>query len=196
MMLPMLLPHETYYCSKPHFDFEDRSKSNFGHPDSLETELMSEHLDKLILGKNIPLPIYDFSTHLRSKKTKTIHPRPILIIDGILVLHEKRLRERMDLKIFIDVDADLGLLRRLERDIKERNMEVPSVLNQFLKTVRPMHEMYVEPSRRYADIFIPVGRHNHKSVQLLLNLLRLMLHNPTKQICNILSETSIPLEFH
>ena len=102
----------------------------------------------------------------------------------------------MDLMIFIDVDADLRLLRRLERDIKERNRDIPSVMNQYLKTFRPMHEMYMEPSRRYADILIHGGGYNHKAVQLLLNLLRLMLHNPTKQTFNTLSEPSIPLEFH
>ena len=102
----------------------------------------------------------------------------------------------MDLKIFIDVDADLRLLRRLKRDIKERNRDIPSVMIQYLKTVRPMHEMYVETSRRYADILIPGGGHNLKVVQLLLNLLGLMLHNPAQQTFNTLSETSIPLEFH
>ena len=102
----------------------------------------------------------------------------------------------MDLKIFIDVDADLRLLKRLERDIKERHRDIPSVMNQYLETVRPMHEMYVEPSRKYADILIPGGGHNHKAVQLLLDLLRLMLHNTEQLSFNTLSETSIPLEFH
>ena len=167
-----VLHHDAYYRHRPELTIEERHKINFDHPDSLETQLMVKHLDQLISGKNVNIPIYDFEQHLRSSKTKQVAPCPILIIDGILVLNETKLREKMNLIVFVDVPPDLRFIRRLERDLCERGRSVESVTTQYLSTVRPMHEKFVEPSKQYADILIPGGGHNLQAVRLLLALLK------------------------
>ncbi len=152
-----LIQHDAYYRRLDHLDFEERTKVNYDHPDSLETELLVKHIEQLRAGNSIDRPVYDFSRHTRSDDVVTVEPMPVIIVEGILVLVEPALRDLMDLRIYIDTDGDLRVLRRLERDLVERGRSVESVLHQYLETVRPMHLQFVEPSKRYADIIFPEG---------------------------------------
>jgi uridine kinase len=151
------LQQDAYYRDQSHLAFEDRAKINYDHPDSFEFELLVEHLDALRAGQPIERPVYDFSQHVRTPETYTIVPEPVVIIEGILVLADERLRDRSDVRVYIDTEADVRLMRRLRRDIVERGRTVESVLSQYERTVRPMHYLFVEPSKRYADIIIPEG---------------------------------------
>ena len=166
-----LLHHDAYYRHRVDLSFEERTRVNYDHPHSLETELLIKHLDDLRTGVAIEHPVYDFSEHLRSDETIRIEPAPVVIVEGILVLSEPGLRSELDLKIFVDTDPDLRLARRLERDIAERGRSVDSVISQYFKTVRPMHLEFVEPSRRYADIIIPEG-YNPAAVATVVELIR------------------------
>lgn len=151
------IQQDAYYRDQAHLSFEDRTKINYDHPDSLELELMRAHLDSLRNGQPIELPVYDFSSHTRTADTVTLVPEPAVIVEGILVLSDPELRKCFDLRVYIDTDADLRLIRRLNRDILERGRTLDSVLAQYERTVRPMHDRFVEPSKRYADIIIPEG---------------------------------------
>lgn len=166
-----LVHHDAYYRNRKDLSFEERTKLNYDHPDSLETELLIEHLSRLRSGEAIEQPVYDFSQHLRSPKTVRIAPRQVVIVEGILVLSEPRVRAELDLKIFVDTDPDVRLARRLERDIEERGRSVSSVITQFFATVRPMHIEFVDPSRRYADLIIPEG-YNAAAVAAVVELIR------------------------
>ncbi len=157
-----VLHHDAYYRHRPELTYEERTKINFDHPDSLETELMVKHISQLISGINVKIPVYDFTQHLRDNSKKEVESRPILIVDGIL---DKR-------QVFVDVPSDLRFIRRLKRDLSERGRTVDSVRKQYLATVRPMHEKFVEPSKRHADVLIPEGGHNLQAVQLLSSLLQ------------------------
>jgi uridine kinase len=149
--------HDDYYRHRPELTFEERTKVNYDHPDSLETSLLVSHLEQLRAGQPVQRPVYDFTTHTRSDTTVMVAPAPVVVVEGILVLADEDLRSLMDLKIYVDTDADLRLARRMERDIEERGRTPQSVLTQYLTTVRPMHLQYVEPSKRYADMIIPGG---------------------------------------
>jgi uridine kinase len=166
-----LLHHDAYYKNLVDLTFEERSRVNYDHPDSLETDLLIEHLEDLRSGLAVHHPVYDFPTHLRSKETIYVAPARVVIVEGILVLAEAGLRSELDLKIFVDTDPDLRLARRLERDIHERGRSVDSVIEQYFATVRPMHLEYVEPSRRYADLIIPEG-YNPAAVATVIELIR------------------------
>jgi uridine kinase len=166
------LEHDAYYRDLVHLPFEDRARNNFDHPSSLETELLVRHLEALLEGYSVEVPIYDFANHIRKKDTRTVTPREVILIDGILILSEKELRELMDLRIFVDTDDDVRLLRRLRRDIGERGRTVDSVLVQYERFVRPMHLEFVEPSKRYADIIIPHGGENHVAIDMVNALIR------------------------
>ena len=170
-----LLHHDAYYRNRTDLTFEERTRVNYDHPQSLETELLVEHLESLRSGLAIEHPVYDFSQHLRSPDTVRIEPAPVVVVEGILVLSEPTLRSELDLKIFVDTDPDLRLARRLERDIAERGRSVESVIKQFFSTVRPMHLEFVEPSRRYADIIIPEG-YNPAAVATVVELIRSRLN--------------------
>ena len=167
-----VIHHDSYYRHRPELIIEERHEINFDHPDSLETQLMVEHIKELIARHSVEVPIYDFALHLRSSKTITVEPCQILIVDGILVLNDSQLRKMMDLIVFVDVPPDLRFIRRLKRDLYERGRSVDSVTRQYLNSVRPMHEKFVEPSKHYADILIPGGGHNLQAVKLLLALLK------------------------
>jgi len=166
-----LVEHDAYYREYGSIPFEERAKINFDHPDSLETELLIDHLRTLMAGKPVERPVYDFTTHSRLDRTVTVAPKPTIVVDGILVLVDRKLRELMDLKIYVDTDADLRILRRLQRDIEERNRTLDSVVAQYLSTVRPMHLQFVEPSKRYADIIIPEG-YNRQAVATVMGMVR------------------------
>ena len=163
----VLLQHDSYYRDLKHIPFEERLRQNYDHPSSLETELLIRHVQALQNGYSIEAPIYDFKNHVRAEVSNTYTPMPIILVDGILIFYEKELRDLMDIKIFVDTDDDLRLLRRLKRDITERKRSVESVLEQYENFVRPMHLEFVEPSKRYADIIIPHGGENLAALEIL-----------------------------
>ncbi|PKD44143.1 uridine kinase [Rhodohalobacter barkolensis] len=167
----LLLQHDSYYRDLSHLPFEERTKQNFDHPSALETELMIRHLDALRNGYKIDIPVYDFVKHTRSEKTITALPHRIILVDGILIFSEPELRKLMDIKLFVDTDGDVRLLRRLQRDINERGRDLSGVLNQYEKFVRPMHLEFVEPSKRYADIIIPRGGENLVALEMVIALI-------------------------
>ena len=167
----VLIQHDAYYRDLAHLPFEERVRTNFDHPDSLETELLIAHLRALRDGESVERPVYDFSTQCRTAQTVKVDPEPVVIVEGILVLSEQELRDIMDLRIYIDTDGDLRVLRRLERDLLERGRSVQSVISQYLTTVRPMHLQFVEPSKRYADIIVPEG-YNQNAVGTVTSMIR------------------------
>ena len=170
-----LLHHDAYYRNMVELSFEERTRVNYDHPSSLETELLVKHLESLRSGVAIEHPVYDFARHLRSSETTPIAPARVVIVEGILVLSDAQLRSELDLKIYVDTDPDLRLARRLERDIAERGRSVESVIDQYFATVRPMHLEFVEPSRRYADLIIPEG-YNPAAVATVVELIRSRMH--------------------
>lgn len=163
----VVLQHDSYYRDLKHLSFEDRSKQNFDHPSSLETELMIRHLDALKEGYPVEVPIYDFAKHIRKEQKREVFPKKVILIDGILIFSEKGLRKQMDIKLYVDTDDDIRLLRRIRRDILERDRELKNVLEQYEEYVRPMHLEFVEPSKRYADIIIPRGGENEVALQMV-----------------------------
>lgn len=169
-----LIQHDAYYRNRRDLEFEERARLNYDHPDSLETSLLIEHLDRLASGLPAPRPVYDFALHLRADEVVAVQPADVVLVEGILVLAEKELRDRLDLKIYVDTDPDLRLARRLERDITERGRSVDSVLVQYFQSVRPMHLEFVEPSKRYADLIIPEG-YNPRAVATVVEMLRARL---------------------
>lgn len=168
----LLLQHDSYYRDLKHLPFEDRTKHNFDHPSSLETELMIRHIKALKEDYQVEIPIYDFTRHIRKKETRVANAKKIILIDGILIFSEKKLREQMDIKLYVDTDDDIRLLRRIQRDIVERDRELQNVLNQYQKFVRPMHLEFVEPSKRYADIIIPRGGENKVALEMVIALIQ------------------------
>jgi uridine kinase len=170
-----VLHHDSYYRDVQHMPLEERVKINYDHPDSLETSLLVRHLHMLGEGQVVQVPIYDFTAHLRSPETQLMEPRKVVIVDGLLILWDRELRELMDIKVFVDTDPDLRFIRRLSRDIEERGRSAESVIEQYLATVRPMHLEFVEPSKRYADVIIPQGGHNLVGVDMLLTKIRSVL---------------------
>ena len=169
------LPHDAYYHELGHLSQEERAKVNFDHPSSLETELLIEHIQKLKAGQSIELPHYDFKTHTRTGETTLINPQQILIVEGILLFAEPELRKLFDLRIYVDTDADIRFIRRLRRDIEERGRTTENVIDQYLKTVRPMHLEFVEPSKRYASVIIPEGGYNTVALDLIVARIESML---------------------
>ena len=168
----VVLHHDSYYRDAAHLPFEERAAINFDHPDSLETELLIEHLEALLAGRTVDVPVYDFANHVRRDVTRTVESRPVIILDGILILWDPRLRDLMDVKLFVDADPDVRLGRRLRRDMLERERSAESVLDQYMATVRPMHLEFVEPSKRYADVIIPRGGHNEVGVEMVTTMIR------------------------
>lgn len=166
------MPHDAYYRDASHLPAVERARLNFDHPDSLDNDLMIVQLKQLQAGQSIEIPVYDFKTHSRSAETRRVDPQPIILVEGILIFADKGLRDLMDVKIFVDTDADLRFIRRLQRDIDERGRSPQSVINQYLATVRPMHLEFVEPSKRYADVIIPEGGHNEVAIDMVAGRLR------------------------
>ena len=161
------IPHDAYYRDLSHLSFEERTQVNFDHPDSLETELLVAHLDALCRGEAIDVPVYDFSVHSRSDEVRHVIPQPVILVEGILIFVEKALRERFDIKVYVDADADLRFIRRLQRDTTERGRTMESVIEQYLSTVRLMHLEFVEPSKRYADVIVPRGGFNQIAIDMV-----------------------------
>ncbi len=169
-----LIAHDAYYRHRPELSYEERTRVNYDHPDSLETELLTSHVTDLAAGRPIHQPVYDFSRHLRRPETSVVEPRPVVLIEGILILVEPELRRVMDLQVFVDTDPDVRVLRRVERDMRERGRSFDSIVRQYLATVRPMHLQFVEPSKRYADVIIPEG-YNRDAVGALVSTIREVL---------------------
>ncbi len=172
-----LIAHDAYYRHRPEISYEERTRVNYDHPDSLETELLLAHLEGLAAGETIQHPLYDFTRHLRRSRTLAIPPRPVILIEGILTLVDPDLRERLDLRVFVDTDADLRVLRRVERDMRERGRSLESIIAQYQATVKPMHERFVVPSKRHADLIIPEG-YNRQAVGALVASIREVLNRP------------------
>jgi len=168
-----VIRHDAYYRDLSDRPFEERVEVNFDHPDALETELLVLHLTALRAGQPVEIPVYDFSTHTRTERVERVEAAGVIIVDGILVLAEPRLRDLLDIKVFVDTDPDLRFIRRLRRDVQERGRSLESVVEQYLKTVRPMHLAFVEGSRAHADIIIPEGGRNQVAIDLLVSRLRL-----------------------
>ena len=163
----LIIHHDSYYYDHAHLSLEQRAKINYDHPEAFETELLVRHLEALRRGEAIEVPLYDYATHSRRPETNRLEPADIVFVEGILVLEDERLREMMDIRIYVDVDADERFIRRLRRDIAERGRTVQSVMEQYLNVVRPMHLQFVEPSKRYAQIIIPEGGHNRVAIDLI-----------------------------
>lgn len=164
----IVIGHDNYYKAHDDIGFDERAKLNYDYPGAFDNDLFYEDLKKLQKGNSIEMPTYDYTVHTRSKETITINPTKIILIEGILVLEDKRIREITDTKVFIDADSDVRLQRRILRDTKERGRSLDSVLEQFIKQVKPMHEKYVEPTKKYADIIIPRGAKNTKGIEILV----------------------------
>jgi uridine kinase len=169
------LPHDAYYRNFSDLPEAQRDRINWDHPDSLETELMIEHIHQLKAGQPVDVPVYDFSTDSRTHRTVHVEPQPIIVVEGILIFADARLRNLFDVKIFVDTDADLRFIRRLQRDITERGRTPESVIHQYLSTTRPMHLEFVEPSKRYADVIIPEGGYNEAAMEMVVARIAEML---------------------
>jgi len=162
------LQHDSYYRDRSFLPPEERANANFDHPDALESELLAQHLRSLKVGQNVEVPLYDFTSHTRRHETVRVEARNVILVEGILIFAEKALRELMDIKVFVDTDADVRFIRRLQRDISERGRTVESVIRQYTETVRPMHLEFVEPSKRYADIIVPEGGFNVTAIDMIV----------------------------
>ena len=172
-----VLSHDNYYRRRDDMTLEERSKVNYDEPAALETDLMVRHLEKLRQGEAIECPVYDFAQHNRSNKTITIQPKRVIIVEGILIFEDRALRDLMDIRIFVDTDADVRLGRRILRDVEERGRTLQSVLDQYQTTVKPMHEMYVEPSKKYANLVVPEGGRNFVALDMILYRIQRHLEN-------------------
>jgi uridine kinase len=170
-----MIEQDSYYKDQSSLSFEERVKTNYDHPDAFDTELLLEHLKMLLEGKAIQKPSYDFEIHNRKQETKKVEPREIIILEGILILQEKEVRDLLDIKIYVDTDADVRIIRRIQRDINERGRSLDSVINQYINVVRPMHMQFIEPTKRHADIIIPEGGHNRVAIEILVSNIKQIL---------------------
>ena len=167
-----VLSHDNYYRRHDELTYKERCKINYDEPAALETDLMAVHLDLLRKGEAIECPVYDFTQHNRSDETITVVPKSVIIVEGILIFENKPLRDLMDIKVFVDTDADIRLCRRIKRDVTKRGRTLESVLQQYQDTVKPMHEQYVEPSKKYADIIVPEGGKNLVALDMIMGRIR------------------------
>lgn len=172
-----VITHDSYYRDQSDKSYEERCTQNYDHPDAFESELLREHLHSLLRGEGVDVPIYDYTVHNRSDKTRRVEPRAVIILEGILLFSDKALRDMMDLRIFVDTDADERILRRILRDTKERGRSLDSVIDQYLTTVKPMHEAFVEPYKRYADIIVPGGGSNPAALDMIITRINKQLSN-------------------
>ncbi|MEH7250528.1 uridine kinase [Neobacillus niacini] len=170
-----MLQQDFYYKDQSDLPFEERLKTNYDHPFAFDNDLLVEHLGKLLRYEPIEKPVYDYSLHTRSKEIIAVDPKDVIILEGILVLEDERLRNLMDIKLFVDTDADIRIIRRLSRDIKERGRTLDSVIDQYTNVVRPMHNQFIEPTKRYADVIIPEGGQNHVAIDLMVTKVQTIL---------------------
>lgn len=170
-----IIHQDAYYKLQSNKSFEERTKTNYDHPFAFDTDLLLKHLNDLSLGQDIDMPIYDFSNHNRCEETTKIYAREIVILEGILILEDPRLRDMMDIKIFVDTDTDVRIIRRITRDMNERGRSLESVIEQYLSTVKPAHEQFIEPSKKYADIIIPEGGFNAVAIDIMVGKIKTIL---------------------
>jgi uridine kinase len=171
----VLIEQDAYYKDQSHLKFEERLKTNYDHPLAFDNDLLIEHLQRLSSGESIQKPIYDYSAHTRSKEVINIQPKDVIILEGILILEDERLRNMMDIKLFVDADADIRIIRRLVRDIEDRGRSIESVIDQYTSVVRPMHLQFIEPTKRYADVIIPEGGQNRVAIDLMVTKIRAII---------------------
>lgn len=167
-----IIEQDAYYRDQTELSFEERVKTNYDHPLAFDTDLLVQHMASLLKGEAIEKPNYDFSNHTREASTTHIEPKDIIILEGIMILEEKRLRDLMDIKIFVDTDADVRIIRRIVRDIQERGRTLDSVINQYLNTVKPAHEQFIEPTKKFADLIIPEGGYNKVAIDIMVAKVR------------------------
>lgn len=171
----VVLQQDSYYKDSSHLPFEERAKQNFDHPDAIDSDLLIQHVEELLNGWTVDIPIYDFTTHTRRTETRRAGPHDIIVLEGILILDTPGLRELMDIKVYVDTDPDIRFIRRLKRDTAERGRTMHSVVEQYEKSVRPMHLQFVEPTKRYADIIVPEGGYNWVAIDLLKTKIEALL---------------------
>ncbi|WP_312093348.1 uridine kinase [Niallia sp.] len=171
----LMIEQDYYYKDQSHLPFEERLKTNYDHPLAFDTELLINHIQKLLNYEAVEKPVYNYAMHTRSDETILVEPKDVIIVEGILILEDEGLRDLMDMKLFVDTDADLRIIRRLMRDIKERGRTIDSVIEQYVNVVRPMHNQFIEPTKRYADIIIPEGGHNHVAIDLMVTKIQTIL---------------------
>ncbi|ELK45537.1 uridine kinase [Halobacillus sp. ACCC02827] len=172
----LMLEQDYYYKDQSHLPFEERLETNYDHPLAFDNDLLIEQLEQLIDQKPVEKPVYDYTRHTRSEETIHVDPKEVIIVEGILVLEDERLRDMMDIKVFVDTDADVRIIRRMMRDINERGRTLDSVIDQYINVVRPMHLQFVEPTKRYADIIIPEGGQNHVAIDLMATKIQTVLY--------------------
>ena len=173
----VVIEQDYYYKDQSHLTFEERLLTNYDHPLAFDTDLLIEHIHALLDRKAIEKPVYDYVNHTRSKEIIHVEPKDVIIIEGILVLEDKRLRDLMDIKLYVDTDSDLRIIRRIQRDIKERGRTADSVIEQYVTAVRPMHNMFIEPTKRYADVIIPEGGGNEVAIDLMVTKIKTILES-------------------
>lgn len=171
----LLIEQDSYYKDQTHLPMEERLKTNYDHPLAFDNNLLIDHMKELLEYKKIEKPVYDYKVHTRSQEVIHVEPKDVIILEGILVLEDERLRDLMDIKLFVDTDADLRIIRRMVRDIKDRGRSIDSVIDQYISVVRPMHNQFIEPTKRYADVIIPEGGHNHVAVDLMVTKIQTIL---------------------
>ena len=167
-----VINHDNYYKAHHDMPYEERTKLNYDHPNAFDTDLLVEALKELKQGRSVTCPVYDYTIHDRSSETITIKPARVIIVEGILIFENRELCDQMDIKIYVDADADVRILRRIVRDVRDRGRSLDSVINQYLATVKPMHEQFVEPSKRNADIIVPQGGHNRVALEMVMERVR------------------------
>lgn len=176
----LIIEQDAYYKDQSDKSFEERLKTNYDHPLAFDTDLLIEHLNKLLRYEPIDKPVYDYKRHTRSKEVIRLEPKEVIILEGILVLEDERLRNLMDIKVYVDTDADIRIIRRIVRDTRERGRTLESVIDQYINVVRPMHNQFVEPTKRYADIIIPEGGHNTVAIDLMVTKIKSILETKSK----------------
>jgi len=171
----LMIEQDYYYKDQSHLPFEERLKTNYDHPLAFDTELLVQHIKKLLNYEPIEKPVYNYAMHTRSEETILVEPKDVIIVEGILILEDEGLRDLMDMKLYVDTDADIRIIRRLTRDLKERGRTIDSVIDQYVNVVRPMHNQFIEPTKRYADIIIPEGGQNHVAIDLMVTKIQTIL---------------------
>ena len=171
----IVVEQDSYYKDLSHLPFAERAAQNFDHPEAMDSELLIRHIQELLHGRTVEIPLYDFTHHLRRRETRSTGPHDVIVLEGILILDHPKLRELMDIKVYVDTDADVRFIRRLKRDTQERGRSMESVIAQYERTVRPMHLQFVEPTKRYADLIIPEGGYNEVAIDLLRTKIEALL---------------------
>lgn len=171
----LMLEQDYYYKDQTNVPFEERLKTNYDHPLAFDNDLLIQHIESLLCYDSVNKPVYDYTMHTRSTEVIEVEPKDVIIVEGILVLEDERLRNLMDIKLYVDTDADIRIIRRMLRDIKERGRTIDSVIEQYVSVVRPMHNQFIEPSKRYADIIIPEGGQNHVAIDLMVTKIQTIL---------------------